>query len=141
MNWGTKLVLGMGTFMSFIIVLAVMMFTSKTDALVEQDYYEKGIQYDDTFNKKEQVRKDQATPQIKIDPNQLQLSFIMPAKGIISMIRNSDKKQDQKIPFQTDSASSVSVPLKTFKKGTWKLIVEWNSQGLSYLYEQEIRVP
>lgn len=141
MNWGTKIVLGLGTFMSFIIVLAVMMFNSKTDALVEQDYYEKGIHYDETFDRKEQVLKDHAAPLISIKPEFLHITFSKPAKGTIRMVRNSDKKQDRLMPFKTDTAMQVNLPLGGLKKGTWKLIAEWDSAGKAYLTEQEIQLP
>lgn len=141
MNWGTKIVLGLGTFMSFIIVLAVIMFNSKTDALVEQDYYEKGIHYDETFNRKEQVIKDHAAPLISIQPELLNITFSKPAKGTIRMVRNSDKKQDRIMPFETDTAMQVNLPLGGLKKGTWKLIAEWDSADKTYLTEQEIKLP
>lgn len=141
MNWGTKIVLGLGTFMSFIIVLAVIMFNSKTDALVEQDYYEKGIHYDETFNRKEQVIKDHAAPLIRIKPEFLNMTFSKPAKGTIRMVRNSDKKQDRIMPFETDTAMQVNLPLGGLKKGTWKLIAEWDSADKAYLTEQEIQLP
>lgn len=141
MNWGTKIVLGLGTFMSFIIVLAVIMFNSKTDALVEQDYYEKGIHYDETFNRKEQVIKDHAAPMISIQPELLNITFSKPAKGTIRMVRNSDKKQDRIMPFETDTAMQVNLPLGGLKKGTWKLIAEWDSADKTYLTEQEIKLP
>ncbi|WP_219226773.1 FixH family protein [Pedobacter antarcticus] len=141
MNWGTKIVLGLGTFMSFIIVLAVIMFNSKTDALVEQDYYEKGIHYDETFNRKEQVIKDHAAPLISIQPELLNITFSKPAKGTIRMVRNSDKKQDRIMHFETDTAMQVNLPLGGLKKGAWKLIAEWDSADKTYLTEQEIQLP
>ncbi len=50
-------------FMSFILVLAVLMFRSDTDALVEKDYYEKGLRYDETYRLKAQVLLGQRRPQ------------------------------------------------------------------------------
>jgi hypothetical protein len=58
MNWGTKLIIGMLSFMSFIIVLAVLMITSKPDPLVDEDYYEKGLNYDSEVQRMERMKKD-----------------------------------------------------------------------------------
>lgn len=37
MNWGTKLVMGMAAFITFIAALGIIMFNSKKDALVDND--------------------------------------------------------------------------------------------------------
>jgi len=58
MNWGTKLVIGMLSFMSFIVVLAVLMFNSNADPLVDEDYYEKGLNYDREMKRMEKAKKD-----------------------------------------------------------------------------------
>lgn len=58
MNWGTKLIMGMLSFMSFIIVLAVLMFNSKPDPLVDEDYYEKGLNYDKEIKRLEKSQRD-----------------------------------------------------------------------------------
>ena len=60
MNWGTKLVIGMGLFMAFIITLVVFMMRSGSDDLVDKDYYQKGIEYDKEYTRKNQVQQDQA---------------------------------------------------------------------------------
>lgn len=52
MNWGTKLIIGMALFMAFIIGLAVFMLNSNADPLVDKDYYEKGLKYDELKGKK-----------------------------------------------------------------------------------------
>ena len=66
MNWGTKLLIGMGLFMAFIITLAVLMIKSGSDDLVDKDYYQKGIEYDKDYERKSQMQKDQAEPEISI---------------------------------------------------------------------------
>ena len=59
MNWGTKLVIGMLSFMSFIVVLGVLMIGSTPDPLVDEDYYEKGLNYDQEMKlKKNQEARD-----------------------------------------------------------------------------------
>lgn len=58
MNWGTKLVIGMLTFMSFIVVLGILMFRSTPDPLVDEDYYEKGLNYDLEMKRMEKLKAD-----------------------------------------------------------------------------------
>lgn len=140
MNWGTKLVIGMLCFMSFIVVLAVLMFNSKTDALVDTDYYEKGLKYDADYNRKEQVQTDQARPEISIHPDDIIISFKTAASGTINLRRNSDKTMDKRIPLQTNAKNQAVIPSGSLAKGQWRIVLSWLSNGKSYLDEQEIMI-
>ncbi len=140
MNWGTKAALGLGTFMTFIIVLSVIMFNSKTDALVDNDYYEQGINYNKVYNLKEQVKRDQATPEVTVNTKAISVIFKEQAKGNVRLMRTSDKRLDRKLSFETDSNKQVFIPATTLQKGSWRLIIEWKSQAKKYLCEQEINI-
>lgn len=128
-------------FMSFIIVLAVKMINSKTDALVDTDYYEKGLNYDKDYNRKEQVKTDKAAPQINLINGNIVLIFKDRAEGEIKMVRNSDKKLDKNISVKTDAQHLVRVPLEGLEKGQWRLIISWTTDGKAYLDEREVMVP
>jgi len=140
MNWGTKLVLGLASFMIFIIALVVMMFSSKKDALVDTDYYEKGINYNQTYNSKEQTKSDHAMPQVVINQDMLLLTFKAEAAGTVKLMRTADKNLDKSIPFKTNLNHQVILPSANLRKGSWRLIIEWNSAKKNYLYEQEITI-
>lgn len=141
MNWGIKLMIGMLCFMSFIIVLAVLMFNSKTDALVDTDYYEKGLAYDQDYQRKEQVKADNAAPEITITDGFLFLTFKDKAAGKLTLVRSSDKQMDRKTAIQTDTLNRVKVPLEGIANGQWRMIVAWSTNGKAYLNEQEINIP
>jgi len=132
--------IGMLCFMSFIVVLGVLMFNSKTDALVDNDYYEKGLNYDKDYNRKEQVKIDDAAPIIEITADNILLTFKNKAEGSIKLVRNSDKRMDKNITMLTDAANVVKIPLQGIEKGQWRLIISWTSEGLDYLNEQEILI-
>lgn len=139
-NWGTKLVVGMVSFMTFIVVLAVMMFNSKPDALVDNDYYEKGLNYNADYNLKEQVKADHAAPEILVLPGEILLTFKAAAEGKVKIVRPSDKRMDKVVNFKTDVEYRSAIPSKEIAKGRWKLIITWNSAGKSYLDEQEVMI-
>jgi hypothetical protein len=140
MNWGVKVLIGMGTFMSFITVLVVIMFNSKTDALVDNDYYEKGINYNKVYNLKEQVNLDHAKPEIVVSGETIGLTFKKQAKGNVRLMRTSDKRLDRAMPFETNQTKQVFIPAVNLPKGSWRLIIEWESLSKKYLYEQEINI-
>lgn len=142
MNWGTKIIIGMLSFMSFILVLMVLMFRSDTDALVENDYYEKGLKYDETYRLKEQVLLDNAKPEVSVAEKSMTVAFQTASRGTIKFVRTSDQRQDRSLDFQTKAGNKIEIPLATLPDGQWKLIVNWKSRdGKAYLNEQEVIIP
>ncbi|MFM6976714.1 MAG: FixH family protein [Sphingobacteriaceae bacterium] len=140
MNWGTKLIIAMGLFIGFIITLGIIMVNSKTDALVETDYYEKGINYDTDFAKKQQVINDHAAPTIQVGKT-LSIQFIHQPKGTLQFLRPDNKKQDFKLDLEADSNHLVTIAAAAIKSGRWHLILNWENAGKKYLFEQEINLP
>jgi hypothetical protein len=138
MNWGLKITLGLGVFMTFIMVLAYLMITSKNDDLVDADYYEKGINYNVEFQKKAHVVRDQAMPSVVIAGQELLITFHQPAAGSVRLIRTADKDMDRTMNVTTDSLKQFKIPIGGVAKGLWKLQLDWSSQGVAYLYEQEV---
>lgn len=138
MNWGMKLILGMASFMLFIIVMVLLMFDSRKDALVDTDYYEKGINYNKVYNRKEQTKNDHATPVVSANQDMIIIRFMQHAKGTATLMRTSDKALDRAVPFESNINNQVIIPSKQLKNGSWRLIIEWISKEKSYLYEQEI---
>lgn len=140
MNWGTKVVLGLATFIGFIVILAVIMFNSKTDALVDTDYYEKGINYNQVYNRKERVYLDQVKPVVAVTPENITITFKQEAKGTARLMRTADKKLDRVFPFESTTDRVFHIPAVGLRTGSWRLIVDWVSNNKSYLYEQEIKL-
>ncbi|CAM4284878.1 hypothetical protein SAMN06265348_109173 [Pedobacter westerhofensis] len=138
MNWGTKLILGMASFMLFIAAMVLIMFNSKKDALVDTDYYEKGINYNKVYNRKEQTKTDHATPEVQANRDVIVIRFREHAKGTAGLMRTSDKALDKAVTFESNMNNQVIIPASQLKKGSWRLIIEWISNEKSYLYEQEI---
>jgi len=142
MNWGTKLIIGMLSFMAFIVILAVLMMRSEKDALVDNDYYEKGLRYNDQYRQKEQVIKDNASPDIEFSGDNLIITFKTQAAGTLKIMRTAKKSMDKMMNFKTDSAASVMLRSTDLAKGHWKFIIQWKAEnGKTYLSEQEVLMP
>ncbi|MFA5244587.1 MAG: FixH family protein [Pedobacter sp.] len=139
MNWGTKLVIGMVAFMSFIITLAVIMMRSDSDDLVDQDYYQKGIEYDKDYIRKNRVKEDNAEPEINVGKN-LNVTFRDPAKGTIRFLHSADQTKDKVINIDSGKENTINIPLNEFSAGRWKVILEWESSNREYLFQKDIVV-
>lgn len=140
MNWGTKIVIGLAIFMLSIVTLGIIMTSGKKDALVENDYYEKGINYDKDYNREEQMKHDHAQPDLVISTGKITLTFKDQAKGTARLIRMADKNLDRKVTFKSDAGNQVVIPSAALQRGAWKLSIEWVSKEKNYLYEQEITI-
>jgi hypothetical protein len=141
MNWGTKLVIVMAMFMTMIIVYVVLMMRSDPDALVDTDYYEKGINYNADYRKKMHVRQDRATPTFSLRNDSLIVVFTREATGNMRMIRTADSKLDQRFEIDTDTGNMFRIPVSTMARGLWKVQLDWTSMGRPYLYEKELMLP
>lgn len=139
MNWGTKLVLGMGLFMAFIITLVVLMVRSDSDDLVDKNYYQKGIEYDKEFARKSQLQQDHAEPEIVVGDS-LKVVFKKPATGTIRFQHASKNTNDFILNVETSGNNEFVFPLNETSKGHWKLILEWKSEGKEYLFEKNILI-
>jgi len=142
MNWGTKIVLGMAAFMLFIIGMVVYMFkTNGNDALVEDDYYEKGINYDQEYAAKSNTLNDDAVPVIKISKSQVILQLKDAADYQLTLMRPSEAKKDVKSSGKTiGDAHLIIIDASPLDKGLWSLKLKWSAKGKDYLFVKEITI-
>lgn len=138
MNWGMKIVLGMGAFMVFIVCTVLYMVNKDTDTLIDENYYENGLVYDEIYARKQNLQDDDAQPRITIQSDTLILYFSSEGvKGELNFLRSSDGSLDKIVPLYT-LTNVFKLPIKTLKKGSWILEVNWESNQREYLYSQSI---
>lgn len=124
--------------MLFIIGAGIYMVTHDSDTLVESDYYEKGLNYDETFHKKENLLNDHAKPRIQVLKDTLLIQFSSSVnKGNLNFKRLDDKNQDQQLPFYTNS-NQFKLPISSFKKGNWNLEIDWVNSSKSYISDHAV---
>lgn len=140
MNWGTKIVLGMVAFMLFIVAMVVYMFSIHgKDALVDEDYYEKGINYNQEYNARQQMIDDKAEPVITINDSQLIIRLKDSASYELKLMRPALAKDDIKTKGNTiGDANLILLNHKGMYKGLWFLELKWNSKNKAYLFKKNI---
>lgn len=140
MNWGTKIVLGMVAFMLFIIAMVIYMFSVHgNDALVEEDYYEKGINYNQEYNAKQNMLDDGAEPIITINENQIIIQLKDSASYELKLMRPASAKDDIQIKGITiGQANLILLDRKDKHTGLWFLELKWNSHQKAYLFKKNI---
>ena len=140
MNWGTKIVLGMAAFMFFIVAMVVYMFkVHGNDALVEDDYYEKGISYDLDYKAIYSVFADGAEPKINISASQLVIQLKDSVGYELKLKCASAAKADVKESGHTvGQANLILLNKAKFRKGLWFLELRWINNGKNYLFKKDI---
>lgn len=138
MNWGMKIVIGMALAMSSIVATGIYMVSKDTDTLEEADYYEKGLNYEQAYEKKENVVRYQRRVSLDISGDSLLISFAETNnQGLIEFLRPSNKSLDQQISFST-SQSSYTIPLNKLERGVWHIKLNWESNKRSYFQEENL---
>lgn len=140
MNWGTKLVLGLSLFILFIMGMVVYMFkVHGNDALVDDDYYEKGINYNQEYDAKQNVLNDGAEPKITIHPAFMIIELKDSAQYSLRLMRPSSEKEDVKHTGNTaGDTHAITVDTQQMHNGLWFLELSWTSNGKSYMIKKNI---
>jgi len=141
MNWGTKIFITLLIFMAAAIGTGIYMVSQDHDTLIEDNYYEKGINYDSTYNQKTNVQELKAEPEISAKDNYLEIVFTENRnKGILTLQRTSDSSLDQQIPFSTED-KVLKISTDKLSSGEWKIRINWDHNNTPFLFEKDIFIP
>jgi hypothetical protein len=138
MNWGKGLAISLGIFITFIVVMVVIMMRDD-DSLYEKDYYEKGEAHTEVMAKKENAKG------VEISYSNGQLSIRLPEVGTLTKV---------KLKHMGNSANdlvlngSPEIEQKTFNliteelaKGIWYAEVNGTIGANSFFTKEELIVP
>ena len=144
LNWGFGIA---AAYILFIIctLIMVIIFMNQEVSLESKDYYAKGIKYQNEIDKMK--RSKELSEQLDISIKQNSLVFTFPRiinsnelSGKIYFYRPSDKSKDLTVNIAPDSSRAQIISTYNFAKGLWKIKVDWNSRGNSYLDEKIVMV-
>ncbi len=141
-NWGTKLVFFALLFMTFIIVLVVRIM--RTDVpMVEENYYEKGLNYQDEINNSTHTDTMVQFNVFKDDSGNQNLVILNVSSsdipnGKLTFYRPSNDKEDTEAEISIPSKKEFQFPLYTLNPGKWTLKFTWTRDGKRYKIEKPI---
>lgn len=143
-NWGTGIVIAIGLFMTFILVLVIKMTTDKdySHDMVVEEYYKKELAFQDEIDAQknasllsENIKGNKvAEGWLLTFPNELKGSKI---KGTVFLYRPSNKQLDFDFPIEL-SGLNLLIPDKSLLDGRWNITINWEYDGKSYLYKESI---
>ncbi|MFN3316943.1 MAG: FixH family protein [Raineya sp.] len=138
MNWGTKIAISLGAFITFILVLGfVMMYANKEG--VEKDYYEKDLLYEQEIQAQRNAQVLSERVQFQIQAENLMIDFpkeIKNYEGVIVFQRPDDSKKDKTEKMQIAENSRQIINISGLQKGLWKVQAIWEMNGKKYQSEK-----
>ena len=144
LNWGFGIA---AVYILFLIgtLIMVIIFMNQDVSLESKDYYAKGIKYQDEIDKMKRTKELPEQLDITVEQNSIILSFPKMFKstelnGKIYFYRPSDDSRDFTIDIAADSSSVQSIPTKNFIKGLWRVKVNWNGKGNSFLDKKIVMI-
>ncbi|MFN8299065.1 MAG: FixH family protein [Chitinophagales bacterium] len=143
-NWGWGIALVYGAFVVFMLTL-VYRSTQTKEELVTEDYYGKELKYQEQIDKQKRAESFKQPLQWKVENHQVQLTFPAevtgkPVKADVTFYRPNDSKLDFNVSCTPDASGICAIASDKFAKGTYKMQVEWNADGVSYYNEGQINM-
>ena len=143
-NWGAGIVIAIGLFMTFILVLVYKMTTDKAydyDMVVEE-YYKQELAFQDEIDaEKNAMSLSERIEGKKVEngwlltfPKELENSQI---KGSVFLYRPSNKQLDFDFSIEL-SGLNLLIPDERLLDGRWNITVEWEYKGKPFLYKESI---
>ena len=143
-NWGTGVVIGFGSFMTFILffVFLVQSNSKYDNELVADDYYKQESKVQGDIES--QTLSNALKTKLKVVKTAEGLQIIFPAdidynqiNGTISLYRPSNQKLD----FETKislSSPIMLIPNHKLVGGLWEISIHWNVGELTYLNKETV---
>ncbi|MCF8295168.1 MAG: FixH family protein [Bacteroidales bacterium] len=143
-NWGSKLVVGIVLYISFILTMVFLMVREDVP-LVEQDYYPQAVKYQERIEKRThaaQLEKQILARQVGEDVV-LQFQTFFPkddVTGTIMVYRPSEDGHDLLVPIKLDSLHTQSFPVSRFLSGKYIFKIDYQVHDTAYYQELSLNI-
>lgn len=141
MNWGKKIILSFVLFIGLIFTLVYI--SVNTDFyLVEEDYYEQELAYEDQIQRIKNHDSLADKPIFKIDRREFTAALTFPSElvdqmveGSILFYRSNSARLDKKFDLSLNEEGEFVVDISKFSVGAWKVKIKWADGQKEYYKE------
>ncbi|MBK6930327.1 MAG: FixH family protein [Saprospirales bacterium] len=143
-NWGTGIALVYGLF-ALTMIAVVIRSRSYDPGLVQKDYYNLDLNYQDHLEKKQNAALLKSGLKIGYDAVKQVIRVQFPTEtgqpdGFIKCYRPSTVKDDMRLKIQTGPEGQMEIPAAQLPAGLWRLEVDWRASGIQYFNEAIVTV-
>ena len=144
LNWGYSIAIFYAVFMVIMITMVVKASKQGVD-LVQENYYEKDLNYEQFRESRAlgAALKDQI--QITMDSHSKSLEISFPKdhevqSGTVTFYRPSSTGLDRNFPLELDKDYNQVIPTTDLLSGLWRLQLNWNSNNKAHHLEKIITI-
>lgn len=140
MNFGKWIVVSFVVFAAFIATL-VAVCVRQDISLVRKDYYQTELMHQVKMDRLRNAGQLAQLPAITIKDGWVEITFDQfdaVDTGVLTIMRPSDAKLDHSFPLSASQVGSKRYQLKAWKKGLYRVSMEWSMNGRDYAYENTI---
>ena len=140
MNWGKRIMIGMGLFMGFILTMVVIMMRQKID-LVEEDYYKRELNYENQFNAQQNYAS--VNEPIRFQTKKDSLLIYFPAAfraDDVSIVLQRPNDKDRDMTFNIKPLEKITIPTTAFPKGVFTCTINGSVEGKPYEMSQQVNI-
>lgn len=144
-NWGHGIILGLGSFIAFILFMIFIFPNGQQNAeMVSDNYYDDELNYQQIIDAKknaellkETLRYEQLATGIKVNFPE----SVNPDKGEIhfDLYRTNDSNLDIKKDLNLDSQKSFTIPKQVLSAGSYTLKVKWSQDKKPYQIDYDVQ--
>ena len=141
MSWGNKILV---SFIVFVGILFTMVYVSVNTEfnLVEENYYEQELAYEDQIQRIKNHDRLDEKPVFKLDRRNLKAALNFPPavadalkEGTVHFYRSSTAKFDKTFELRLDENGQFQIDVSQFPIGAWKIKLNWNDSEKEYYKE------
>ncbi len=142
-HWGKGIALFISLFIIFLLVLVYISFQQKIN-LVSRDYYPKELEHTKHMEKLRNTAQLDVPVHVAVDMDSLVLIYPKEINsentiGRIQLYYFVDFIEDKYYKMEPGLENKQKIPLTGLKKGRYKVILDWVTNGVEYYYECEIQ--
>lgn len=135
-NWGQKMIFFAIIFMLMVVGLVAKMM-GHAEQLVDEDYYEKGLHFQQEIDAHKNLNY-----RLEFHQKNEQIVFSSPGADSVNLIakRPSNATLDFSLPLVSDANQNFIFPTDQMAKGPWNIHLEWKSKGNFWAADQKINI-
>jgi hypothetical protein len=141
-NWGTGITIFIILF--FVATVSFVVFTTTVKFnLVEEDYYPKGLKYDEQRLKIAHTTALAQKVKVILDGKNLFIQFpdSFPGRSIsgkVHIYRPSDETLDKTLEIAAGEGNTMAIPVNNMTKGKYLVKIDWQFNKIDYYQEETV---
>lgn len=136
-TWAHGLMVALGSFMIFI--SSLVFFAGNMGEMVDDNYYEKTVHYQDDIDAAKRANSLDKKPEIIEQANGYLIRFYEePQSGEVLFLRSNNSSEDVKQPLKLNSRKEQLMHATDLIKGEYDVSLRWKQDGKNYLLKQKV---